>query len=51
MAPLVFDRVNACVLFKATSLALFICKEGRERREKRDSENSLSHGDLLFQPI
>lgn len=51
MALLLFDRVNAYVLFKATSLALFIYKEGRERREKCYSENSLSHVDLLSPPI
>lgn len=51
MALLPFDRVNAYVLFKATSLALFIYKEGRERREKCYSENSLSHVDLLSPPI
>lgn len=51
MALLLFDRVKASELFKATSLALFIYKEGRERREKRYSENSLSHVDLLSPPI
>lgn len=51
MALLLFDRVNAYVLYKATSLALFIYKKGRERREKCYSENSLSHVDLLSPPI